>query len=272
MRPLAFALTLAVPAIPSMVALPAMLTACGGAALAPATAEPPRWSYEGEGGPAHWAVLDPKFAACGQGQKQSPIDLPGHLDRASAKAPAAPTWDPIPLKPLNNGHMVVVDDAAPSSFVLDGTTYTLKQFHFHAPAEHTIDGRAYDAEMHLVHKAPDGKTVVVALLFHHGRENDLLRPFFDAMPMGAHDGAVDTGKTIDLTPLLPKTPSYIRYEGSLTAPPCTEGITWLVVKPDPDAPLQMSAGQIARIKLATHGATNRPLQPANGRVVLELAP
>jgi carbonic anhydrase len=264
-RSIRFALSLCVPLT---------VVACGSATPEPAAPSGgPHWSYSGEGGPEHWGELEPGFALCGKGQKQTPIDLPSRADHAATKTTIAPHWEPMPIKVINNGHAIQVDSSAPTSnLVVDGTTYELKNFHFHSPAEHTIDGKTFEAEMHFVHKSADGKTAVVALLFQRGRENDELRPVWDAMPVHPRSDAVDVGKTLDIASFMPKVPIYLRYEGSLTVPPCTEGVTWLVVKPDPDVPLQMSAAQAARLRLATHGPTNRPIQPLNGRVVLEIAP
>jgi len=172
----------------------------------------------------------------------------------------------VPLSIVNNGHTVEVDDEAPSSLVLDGVTYSLKQFHFHTPSEHTLEGRAFDAEMHLVHRAPDGKLAVIALLFQTGAENATLRPVFDSIPMeaGAHIAA--PGKTIDLAALLSHGARFLSYEGSLTTPPCTEGVRWLVLLPD-SAPLQLAERDLAKLRAAVHAPSNRPPQPLNGRIV-----
>jgi carbonic anhydrase len=249
--------------------------ACGGATPAPRAGEPKphaSWSYAGENGPAHWGELDPAFALCASGKSQSPIDLPAQPTRR-APVPARPQWDPVPLVPRNTGHTIQIDDTAPSSFVVDGTTYALAQFHFHSPAEHTIAGRTYDAEMHLVHKSPAGKLLVVAIFFERGTENATLKPEWDAMPMQVgHEPVASPGVAIDVAALLPKAPRYLRYDGSLTAPPCSEGVTWMVVEPDASAPTQLSAEQIAKLQAATRGATNRPLQSRGDREVIELAP
>jgi carbonic anhydrase len=249
--------------------LPLAVVSCGGAPPASPSASA-HWSYDGEDGPTHWAAMDPTFAACGTGEHQSPIDLPTH-PTVAGKAPAPPHWDPIPIRVINTGHTIQVDDTAPSSFVFEGTTYTLKNFHFHVPAEHTIGGVAADAEIHFLHQSADGKTLVVALLVHRGRENELLLPLLDAMPAVARPEPIDLGRTIDVAALLPKTPSWLRYDGSKTAPPCTEGVTWLIAAQG-DVPLQMSDAQIGRLRSAMRGPSNRPLQPLNGRVVTDLVP
>jgi carbonic anhydrase len=228
----------------------------------------PHWTYASDTGPEHWGDLDPSFGLCSHGAKQSPVDLPAHA--ATAHAPPRPQWAPVPLRVVNNGHAIQVDDTAPS-FTVDGTTYSLAQFHFHSPAEHTIAGRTYDAEMHLVHESSDGKVLVVGVLFTSGAESAVLKPIWDAMPAQVGGSPVTVPNVaIDVASLLPSAPRYLRYEGSLTVPPCTEGVTWLVV--EPDANTSLSADQIARLRAATHGATNRPVQSLRERVVTELLP
>jgi carbonic anhydrase len=253
--------------------------ACGGsappasaAAPAPSASGPTRhasWSYSGDNGPQRWGDLDPTYALCKTGQEQSPIDLPASPPRHEP-APVRPKWDPVPLRVTNNGHAIQVDDSAQSSLVVDGTPYHLAQFHFHSPAEHTVGGRAYDVEMHLVHKSDAGKLLVVAILFGSGSENTILAPVWDAMPSREGPSGVVAGTTIDVSSLLPSSPRYMRYAGSLTAPPCKEGVTWLVVEPDASA--QMSPQQIKKLRDSTQPTTNRPLQAKGSREVVELVP
>ena len=255
-----------------IVLTPFFVAAC---ASAPASAPPktaPHWSYEGAIGPAHWGELDASFAACSQGKSQSPVNLPAATTPSTGRAPAMPTWSPVPLHVVNTGHTIQVDDAAPSSFVLDGTTYALKNFHFHSPSEHTVDGRSYEVEMHFVHKSTDGKIAVVALLFDRGRPNELLAPVWRAMPSAPGGEPATSAETIDVQALLPKGNKVDRYDGSLTAPPCSEGVKWLVVVPDAAAPSEMSDSQIAQLRAALGGATNRPVQPLGARTIEELSP
>jgi carbonic anhydrase len=262
-----------------------MMAGCGGAAVpsAPAptamptgTTAPPAltasathaaWSYSGDTGPARWGELDASFAACKTGGAQSPVDLPAAPSRRQG-ALGRPHWEPVPLKVTNTGHSIQVDDAASSSLVMDGTTYKLAQFHFHSPAEHTVAGRSYDVEMHLVHKAEGGKLAVVALLFGTGTENALLAPVWSAMPAQPGPPVDVPAATIDVAALLPAAPRYLRYAGSLTSPPCTEGVTWLVV--EPDGATQLSAEQVRKLRQSTQPATNRPVQLLGGREVIEL--
>ncbi len=166
---------------------------------------------------------------------------------------------------------IQVNNVAASSLTVDGTKYDLAQFHFHSPSEHTIAGKSYDAEMHLVHKSADGKLLVVGLLFSKGKENATLKPVFDAMPAEpSKEDKVVSGVSVDIAALLPGEPRFAHYEGSLTVPPCGEGVSWFVVEPEKTGGLELSDDQIARFRAVTHGPTNRPSQPLNGRVVVEV--
>jgi carbonic anhydrase len=249
------------PAPAATVAAPTTTTALGSTAH-------PHWGYSEGEGPEHWGDLDPSFASCKTGMAQSPIDLPVSPSR-KASAPPRPHWDPVPLHVTNNGHAIQVDDTAASSFVVDGVTYRLAQFHFHSPAEHTIGGRTFEVEMHLVHKSDTGKLLVVGMLFATGAENAILAPVFSVMP-GVGEPPAVSGATVDISTLLSKSPRYLRYDGSLTTPPCTEGVVWLVAAPD--AGLQMSAEQIKKLRDRTLPKTNRPPQAIGSREVAELVP
>jgi carbonic anhydrase len=243
---------------------------CSAAPPVPATPGPhAHWSYTGDE-PLHWGDLDPAYIACKTGADQSPIELPLSPLRHEA-APPRPTWAKVPLRVTSNGHTVQVDDTAPSSLVVEGTTYKLVQFHFHSPSEHAIAGHHFAVEMHLVHKSDDGKLLAMAIFFESGAENATLAPVWSAIPASSEGiPVVIPGVTIDIEALLPSAPRYLRYKGSLTVPPCTEGVTWLVVVPDPNA--QMSPAQIQLLRDRTQSSTSRPLQPVHGREVVELIP
>jgi carbonic anhydrase len=227
------------------------------------------WSYSGEDGPEHWGDLDPSYEPCKSGTAQSPVDLPA-ASVHHGPGPLAPRWEPIPLRLTNNGHAIQIDVKSASSFTVEGTTYRLVQFHFHSPSEHTVGGRSYGAEMHLVHKSDGGRLLVLAILFGIGVENATLAPIWNAMPGQAGTSPAVPGFSLDLTPLLPKEPRYLRYDGSLTTPPCSEGVTWLVLEPDPSA--QLSPEQLNALRAATQPSTNRPTKPLGSREVTELIP
>jgi carbonic anhydrase len=226
--------------------------------------EGPSWSYEGPKGPESWGDLDPTFASCKSGAKQTPIDLPASAPAVDPSAILSFAYAPVPLRVLNNGHTVQVGNDGTSAVSFGGVRYALKQFHFHSPSEHTLGGRSFDMEMHLVHASDDGKLLVVGLFLSKGSASSLLAPVWDAMPSSeAEPEKVVAGTSIDLVPALPKGARYVHYDGSLTTPPCTEGVSWFVAL---DAG-EVSDDQISRFRAATGGSTNRPVQPTNGRSV-----
>lgn len=253
------------------------LLACGGNAPSPATsatttsAKPAHFSYADADGPDHWGDLDPSFSLCKNGKKQSPVALPVVL-RTDSMSFSRPTYAPIPLAISNNGHTIQVKNTVAGSITIDGTKYDLAQFHFHSPSEHTIGGKSFEMEMHFVHKSADGKTVVIALMFTKGRKNELLEPIFAAMPSTVSDAPTTVANTtIDVASLLPADLKFEHYEGSLTVPPCTEGVQWFVVEVPPQGGLQVSDDQIARYRKVMHGPTNRPIQMLNGRSIVEIS-
>ena len=217
----------------------------------------PHWGYEGEHGPEHWGSLDPGFAVCSNGREQSPIDLTGA--EPGALSEIVFEYAPSPISILNNGHTIQVDYQAGSGLVLDGARYGLVQFHFHHRSEHTVDGADFPLEMHLVHADADGALAVVGVLVEEGGANEALAPVFRQMPGEAGPAAMVEG-TVDAAALLPGRRTTWRYAGSLTTPPCSEGVSWLVMT----EPVTASRGQIEAFK-ALFPVNNRPVQPLNGR-------
>jgi carbonic anhydrase len=220
------------------------------------------WTYEGERGSDHWADLDPLYRAC-NGKEQSPIDI-----RAAQKADLPVLHFEYKSGPLtyviNNGHTIRVNYYAPGSgdfLVVGDERYQLTQFHFHRPSEEQVEGKAFDMVLHLMHQSSDGKIAGVAVLLRAGRANGAVQKVWEHMP--ELEGQREVSETeLDPAEMLPRDHSYFTYMGSQTAPPCTEGVTWFVLK----TPLQISAQQIAAFaKLYPHDV--RPLQPLNGRVV-----
>lgn len=231
------------------------------ALLAPAlaTAAGPHWSYEDQAGPEHWGELDPGYAACASGQQQSPINI---ANDKPAKLPKLEfSYTAAPLKIRNNGHTIQVDYAPGSTLTLDGQTYQLAQFHFHTPSEHLVDGRASPMEMHLVHKNERGELAVVGVMLTEGAANALLQAIWNKMP--AQEGEVTVaGATIDAGALLPKSRAYATYSGSLTTPPCSEGVRWIVLK----QPITLSEAQIDAFR-AVFPMNARPVQPLGARSI-----
>jgi carbonic anhydrase len=225
------------------------------------------WSYEGARGAEHWSELDPEYAACNTGKEQSPIDIrnPQKTDLPSLRF----EYKSGPLKYLiNNGYTIRVnyhDAPGSGNFLIVGDKrYQLTQFHFHRPSEEYINGNPYDMVLHLMHQSGDGTIVGVAVLLKTGSANPTVQQIWDHMPMIKGKEQDIPGVEINPADLLPGDTAYYMYAGSLTAPPCTEQVTWFVLK----TPLEISAGQIdAFAKLYPHDV--RPLQPLHGRVVKE---
>lgn len=223
--------------------------------------ESPHWSYEGDGGPANWSKLDPANAICAAGKTQSPIDIKGA--QISALPALKFDYKSAPLDIIDNGHTIQVNYAAGSTLSVGGKTYTLKQFHFHHPSEEHVNGRAYDMVAHLVHADADGNLAVVAVLFKTGQANSLVEQVWKNIP-AQKEKAVDVpGSTLNARDLLPSDLGYYTFAGSLTTPPCSEGVTWFVLR----STTSISPAQLASFaKLYPDNA--RPIQPANGRKIL----
>lgn len=222
------------------------------------------WSYAGKDGPSHWANLDPAYAAC-NGKEQSPIDI-----RNAVKADL-PTlqfeFKNGPLNIINNGYTAVRLDyaAGNGNFVtVGGERYELTQFHFHRPSEEYIHGKQYDMVIHFMLRGGGGKVAGVAVLVKAGHANDTVRELWKYMPKTAGKDHLIPGVAVNPAGLLPRNTAYYMYAGSVTAPPCTEGVTWFVLK----TPVSVSQQQIdAFTKLCPHDV--RPPQPLDGRIVKE---
>ena len=226
--------------------------------------ETPHWTYEGESGPEHWGDLDSSFEECKLGKLQSPIDIPAATLHPQPLDPIRFAYKPGRARVVDNGHTVMVT-YPPGSMVRIGTAeYEIQQLHFHMPAEETIDGKSFPLGAHLVHKNKEGKLAVIAVLFQEGPANQGLAAAFAHIPPKSDKGEVSEGVKVDATSLLPKQRSYFTFQGSLTTPPCTEGVTWYVLR----NPVTASAEQIATFaKHYPHDA--RPVQPLGGREIRE---
>jgi len=218
------------------------------------------WSYEGLGGPEHWAGLENEFAVCGDGMEQSPIDL------AEAELQELPEelgfdYRPFPLRVENNGHTIQVT-AENSQVSFAGDSMPLVQLHFHSASEHTVEGEQYPLEMHLVHASEDGRLAVVGVFFEEGDESPGLLPIWSHLP--EQPGPVVAFEDVEIDPsmLLPETRTSWRYRGSLTTPPCSENVSWTVFT----QPLTASREQLDTFR-AIYSGTYRPTQPLNERVV-----
>jgi carbonic anhydrase len=238
-----------------------VLNACAPASTPAASPVTIHWTYEGEEGPGHWGDLSPEYAACSTGKSQSPIDIsnPAPQDVANLVF----HYQPSKVNILNNGHTIQVNYDAGSYLELDGVRYDLLQFHFHAPSEHSINGKLAEAELHLVHQSADGTLAVVGILIDSGAYNPAFQTTFDNLPTTAGP-LQQLSAEVDAAAMLPAVQKTYRYDGSLTTPPCSEGVKWNVMV----EPIEMSEAQLAAFTHIFEG-NNRPLQALEGRSLIE---
>ena len=219
------------------------------------------WDYAGSGGPDTWGQMKPEFARCSSGTRQSPIDI-----RDGIKVNLDPVqfdYKPSAFRVLDNGHTVQVNVGPGNSIDVGGRRYELVQFHFHRPSEERINGRQFDMVAHLVHKDIDNRLAVVAVLLDRGSAHPLVQNVWNNLPLEKGD-EVAARTTIDLNALLPTERSYFTYMGSLTTPPCSEGVLWMVMK----APMPISNEQIG-IFARLYPMNARPIQSVSGRLIKE---
>ena len=217
------------------------------------------WSYEGHEGPAHWGELAKDYHACKSGKKQSPIDISAAEKADIAAIEFSYTGSNIDM--VNNGHTIQMNYSGDSRITVAGKSYKLLQFHFHSPSEHTINGKPADMVAHLVHQADDGQLSVVGVLMKKGASNKVISALWNHMPTKAGDRKKAKTK-INVADLLPTDHSYFNYSGSLTTPPCSEGVNWMVMRQS----VEVSAEQIAAFT-NIFSKSVRPVQPLHGRVV-----
>jgi carbonic anhydrase len=220
------------------------------------------WDYGDALGSNHWGDLKPEFAPCKTGHYQSPIDI-----RNPQKADLPPMqfdYKPSPLHIIDNGHTVMINYAPGSSISVGGKKYVLKQFHFHRPSEEKINGKSFDMSLRLVHTDEIGKLAVVSVVLQQGEDNPLLGELWNDLPKEKEKEEFFDKVQIDASRILPSARRYYTFSGSLTTPPCSEDVTWFVLK----HPTTVSAEEIERFsKLYRNDA--RPTQPLYGRIVLE---
>jgi carbonic anhydrase len=219
------------------------------------------WSYGGSRNPTRWGELSEDYILCETGKSQSPIDLPQEIPADETAQPINFNYQRIPLTIKNNGHTIQVNYAPGSSIQINGETYQLLQFHFHTPSEHTVDEKAYGMEMHLVHQNHAGNFAVVGVLIEEGEENYFLQPLWDHFLESEGEKKLEK-LMINAQSLLPEKREYYRYDGSLTTPPCSEGVNWYVMK----TPIEASAEQIEQF-MKIYQMNARPVQPLNRRKI-----
>jgi carbonic anhydrase len=223
-------------------------------------AEGAHWTYKGHGGPAEWGSIDTGFATCQLGKLQSPIDI--HGAKPANLPPIKFNYQPSALNIIDNGHTIQVNYAPGSFIVVGGVRWELVQFHFHHPSEEKIDGKAHEMVAHLVHKNAEGKLAVVAVLIDKGGASELIDTLWKNIPHEKDKENSVASTTIDVAKLLPENRDYYTFQGSLTTPPCSEGVTWFVLK----APVKIADGEIAAFA-KIYPSNARPVQPLNGRTI-----
>jgi carbonic anhydrase len=220
------------------------------------------WSYDGNTGPSTWGQLQPDFAQCANGKRQSPINIE---DSTTLQGPAEAlefNYSPSSAVVVNNGHTIQVDVQGNNTLVVRGSRYRLVQFHFHSPAEMQINGKRTAMVAHLVHRNDEGQLAVVAVMLEPGAPNSLIDKVWTYMPLDAKDRVRMPPDQLNLNELLPTDQRYYQFLGSLTTPPCSEGVLWMVLK----SPVPISPAQL-KLFTQLYAMNARPVQPVNGRPV-----
>lgn len=231
------------------------------AAKPPPPARGTHWSYEGEYGPANWSKINVDWASCGNGKRQSPIDIRNGF-KVELEAVTV-DYKPSSFTVTDNGHTIETGIAGGNYISVGNRTYELEQFHFHRPSEERIDGKSFEMVVHLVHRDPEGRLAVVAVLLERGAALAPMQTVLNNLPLEKHD-VVAPSVVLDPAGLLPQRQEYYTYMGSMTTPPCTEGVQWIVMK----QPMQASPAQMA-LFARMYPLNARPVQAAGGRIVKE---
>ena len=219
------------------------------------------WSYEGDSGPANWSKINTAWSKCGTGERQSPIDL-----RDGMKVDLEQIvfdYKPSAFNVTDNGHTIQVTVGAGNFITIQNRAYELMQFHFHRPSEERINGKGYEMVVHLVHKDPEGKLAILAVLLERGKGHGLIQTVWNNLPLEKYD-TVAPSIVLDVNDLLPQRRDYFTFMGSMTIPPCEEGVLWLVMK----EPMQASPAQMALFS-RLYPLNARPIQASAGRVIKE---
>ena len=227
------------------------------------------WGYSGHEGPERWGDLSSDFALCREGVEQSPIDLTGAVPIEDAGIQRRLGTEVLTFEQrarvmdlVDNGHTIQITNDAPVTLDLGGVHYELVQFHFHAPSEHTIDGEHAPLEAHMVHKSADGELAVIGVLVEEGEYDSLWDPIIGALPDRPGDDRHLEDLDLDMSELHPLPNRYFRYRGSLTTPPCSEGVEWIVMAEK----RQISPEQMSAMVSHLHN-NNRPVQPLGDRQI-----
>jgi carbonic anhydrase len=220
------------------------------------------WAYDGENGPQNWGRLKPEFNVCAIGKRQSPINIQEGNTLAGPAEPVQFNYTPSNGTVVNNGHTIQVNVDGNNSITVRGSRYQLLQFHFHTPSEEQVNYKRYAMVAHLVHKNEEGQLAVVAVLLEPGESNTLINKVWTYMPLDTGDSVRMPVSLLDMNEVLPKDQRYYQFMGSLTTPPCTEGVLWMVLK----QPVQISQAQY-KLFTQLYPLNARPVQALNARPV-----
>lgn len=221
-----------------------------------------QWSYEGSNGPEHWGKLTQDFSLCSAGKEQSPINIQKAISAQHHELDLSFTQSRQEI--VNNGHSIQINVEQGNTLKLDNDIYTLQQFHFHSPSENEINGKAYPLEAHFVYKSKSGALAVLAMMFDEGKNNSELGNAWSQLSEKLN--SPEQLKTIvNLKTLLPESFKYYKFTGSLTTPPCSEDVSWLVI----EQPEEASKEQILAFRKIIKHDNNRPIQKSNGRVIID---
>ncbi|MEL7037499.1 MAG: carbonic anhydrase family protein [Cyanobacteria bacterium J06592_8] len=216
------------------------------------------WGYKSQNGPKKWGELNPEFILCKSGKEQSPINIESTI---KAKEKIEFNYGYTPLKVINNSHTVEIVYESGSQIKIEGKIYKLRQFHFHSPSEHHLNGKSYPMEVHLVHENSEGQLTVIGILMKEGKENEFIKSLWVHAPEQNQENII-SGVTINASALPPEDQTYYNYTGSLTTPPCSENVNWIVFQ----KPIEVSRQQIKAFQTLYNGNA-RPIQPLNDRQV-----
>lgn len=237
------------------------------------------WDYSGDEGPHYWGHLDKRFIACSQGKWQSPIDIPANVEKKNSQLDIQYQTSPLivsdemPTEVTIGDTQTIYDDGhglkvsfpqnAREFIKFDGKEYRLVQFHTHSPSENHIQGKSYPGEIHFVHQGKDGKLAVIAVFIKPGAPNPTLQKIINNAPDEEGKEFIIKGQSINPNDLIPTNRSHYVFSGSLTTPPCSEGVQWIVMS----EPITASSDQIRRLRSLADGPNARPVQPFNDRPI-----
>ncbi len=219
------------------------------------------WSYSKETGPKYWGELKEEFFMCKEGKNQSPVNLNRFVEADLPKLKITYAGNAVSI--INNGHTLKINTNQGNKIVIDGITFTLKQFHFHTPSENLIEGKQFPMEADFVHMDKDGNLAVIAIMFKEGNENSALKKILYQLPKEVNHVSL-LAEMFNPGELFPRKLDYYRFSGSLTTPPCSEGVRWIVIK----NPVEASKEQLEAMRKIM-GKNNRPVQPLNARIILK---